>query len=206
MRTTREFADQAEFDAWHESAKAELGLPRVAVNAATGQPDPAAQATTDWTELVTERAVTDEDGTVLELLPVTPHAVTADATHLDDVATLVRADLLTPAELTAMAEAFPAWEAGESVEVDDLRSHDGKLYRCVQAHTTQEGWEPSNVPALWVDAAPAGVIPEWVQPTGAHDAYNAGDRVTFEGSVYESLIDANVWSPTAHPAGWQLIE
>lgn len=47
--------------------------------------------------------------------------------------------------------------------------------------------------------------PEFKQPTGAHDAYSIGDRVTFEGNIYESLIDANVWSPTAHPQGWQLI-
>lgn len=48
--------------------------------------------------------------------------------------------------------------------------------------------------------------PEWVQPLGAHDAYKTGDRVTFEGEVYESLIDGNVWSPAAYPAGWQKIE
>jgi len=59
---------------------------------------------------------------------------------------------------------------------------------------------------LWRVAAPAGVIPEWVQPTGAHDAYNTGDRVTFEGSVYESTINDNVWSPEAYPQGWQLIK
>lgn len=49
-------------------------------------------------------------------------------------------------------------------------------------------------------------VPDFVQPTGEHDAYNAGDRVTFEGAVYESLIDGNVWSPTANPAGWKKIE
>jgi hypothetical protein len=49
-----------------------------------------------------------------------------------------------------------------------------------------------------------GATPDpWVQPTGAHDAYNTGDRVTFEGKVYESLINANTYSPTAYPAGWQ---
>lgn len=47
--------------------------------------------------------------------------------------------------------------------------------------------------------------PEWVQPTGSHDAYNTGDLVTFEGQVYRSLIDGNVWSPTAYPAGWELV-
>lgn len=44
--------------------------------------------------------------------------------------------------------------------------------------------------------------PIWLQPLGAHDAYNTGDRVTFEGKVYESTIDGNVWSPAAYPAGW----
>ena len=46
-------------------------------------------------------------------------------------------------------------------------------------------------------------IPDWVQPTGTHDAYQTGDKVRFEGSIYESLIDVNVWSPTAYPAGWK---
>lgn len=48
-------------------------------------------------------------------------------------------------------------------------------------------------------------VSEWKQPTGAHDAYNTGDRVTFNGQVYESLINGNVWSPADYPAGWQEI-
>lgn len=47
------------------------------------------------------------------------------------------------------------------------------------------------------------MIPDFVQPTGAHDAYKIGDQVMFEGKVWESLIDANVWSPTAYPQGWK---
>lgn len=52
-------------------------------------------------------------------------------------------------------------------------------------------------------------IPVWKQPTGAHDAYQAGDRVhypTADDPVYESLIDGNVWSPEAYPAGWKIVE
>lgn len=75
----------------------------------------------------------------------------------------------------------------------------------MQAHTSQTDWTPDIVPALFTRKTPAGVIPDWVQPTGAHDAYNIGDRVTFNGQVYESLINANVWSPTDYPQGWQLI-
>lgn len=45
-------------------------------------------------------------------------------------------------------------------------------------------------------------VAEWVQPIGAHDAYAKGDRVTFNGKVWESVIDGNVWSPSVYPAGW----
>ena len=47
--------------------------------------------------------------------------------------------------------------------------------------------------------------PEFVQPTGSHDAYKQGDRVTYEGKVYESLIGANVWDPITYPQGWKEI-
>ncbi len=57
--------------------------------------------------------------------------------------------------------------------------------------------EPGDDPE---PAAPT--YPEWKQPLGAHDAYKTGDRVTFEGKVYESTIDGNVWSPAVYPAGW----
>lgn len=54
--------------------------------------------------------------------------------------------------------------------------------------------EPAPEPEEW---------PEWVQPTGAHDAYSTGDKVTFNGKHYTSLIDGNVWSPDTYPAGWE---
>lgn len=46
---------------------------------------------------------------------------------------------------------------------------------------------------------------EFVQPTGAHDAYNLGDRVSYVGKVYESVINGNVWSPDVYPDGWKEI-
>lgn len=99
------------------------------------------------------------------------------------------------------------WIANEPVWVGTRRLYAGKLYEATTEHTTQADWTPDATPALWrevVETPEAGPQP-WVQPSGAQDAYNAGDRVTFEGSVYESLIDANVWSPSAYPAGWTLI-
>ena len=76
------------------------------------------------------------------------------------------------------------------------------LYRVIQAHTSQADWTPDVTPALFVVVS-LDEWPEFVQPTGVHDAYNKGDKVTFNGKHYISLIDANVYSPAAYPAGWQ---
>ena len=48
-------------------------------------------------------------------------------------------------------------------------------------------------------------IPDWVQPTGAHNAYNTGDKVRYNGRIYESTMDGNVWAPDVYPAGWREI-
>lgn len=102
-------------------------------------------------------------------------------------------------------ELFDRWAAGVAYTADQRIGYNRKLYRCVQAHTAQEGWEPPNVPALWTEVAKPGEIPVWKQPTGAQDAYNKGERVWYperDTTVYESLIDANIWSPEAYPQGW----
>lgn len=101
---------------------------------------------------------------------------------------------------------FPAWEAGVSYGVGERRQYDSKLYKCVQAHTFQAGWEPPNVPALWTEIAEPGTIPVWRQPTGAQDAYNRGDKVRYPdeaGAVYVSTVDNNVWEPGVY--GWELV-
>ena len=121
---------------------------------------------------------------------------------------LVRVDDLSPEELDTMIEIYPKWEdlIGQRVEKDDYIRYQGKLYKVIQEHTSQEDWIPSELPALYLSMMPEGVIPEWVQPTGAHDAYNTGDKVIYEGEVYESLINGNTWSPVDYPQGWELVE
>ena len=99
-------------------------------------------------------------------------------------------------------ELFPQWVTGRAYAVDERLQYNGVLYRVVQAHTSQADWTPDITPALFVVVS-LDEWPEFVQPTGAHDAYNKGDKVTFEGKHYISLIDGNVYSPTAYPAGWQ---
>lgn len=105
-------------------------------------------------------------------------------------------------------ELFAVWAANVAYSVDQRIRYGEKLYRCVQAHTSQLGWEPEQTKALWTEVAKPGEIPVWRQPTGAQDAYNKGDKVHYPDAnspVYESTIDNNVWSPDAYPAGWKEI-
>lgn len=105
-------------------------------------------------------------------------------------------------------ELFPAWAADKAYAVDERIRYGEKLYRCVQAHTSQADWTPDATPALWTEVARPGEIPVWRQPTGAQDAYRIGDKVWFPDKgdhVYESLIDYNVYSPADYPAGWNML-
>lgn len=96
------------------------------------------------------------------------------------------------------------WVDNEQVVIGDKRNYGGKTYQCIQLHQTLTDWRPDVTPSLWKEVSET--IPVWVQPTGAHDAYNIGDQVhfpTINDPVYESLINANVWSPTIYPQGWK---
>lgn len=102
-------------------------------------------------------------------------------------------------------ELFPAWAVDTAYTLGERIRYDGQLYKCVQAHTSQTGWEPPNVPALWTAVAEPGEIPVWVQPTGAQDAYMAGDKVHYpdaDGPVYVSTIDYNTYPPDIY--GWEV--
>ena len=99
-------------------------------------------------------------------------------------------------------ELFPMWAIGRAYAVDDRVQYGGILYKCVQAHTSQVDWMPDATPALWV-AVSIEEYPEWVQPTGAHDAYNIGDKVTYKGNHYVCDINGNVYAPDV--TGWTLI-
>ena len=98
-------------------------------------------------------------------------------------------------------ELFPAWVVGKAYAVNDRAQYNGTLYKCIQAHTSQADWMPSATPALWKTVS-VDEYPEWVQPTGAHDAYNIGDKVTYNGQHYVCTSNANVYAPDVY--GWQL--
>lgn len=123
---------------------------------------------------------------------------------------LIYNEALTQDEIDAVKPLYPDYEVGMKVYGVETAEHPitiftyaDKLWKVIQDHTTQADWLPDKTPALYKEIAPPGVIPVWKQPTGAHDAYQKGDKVyfpTINDQVYESLIDANVWSPTVY--GW----
>ena len=112
-----------------------------------------------------------------------------------------------------VATVYDLWEVGKAYAVGEFvtygtnRVGDPQLYKVVQAHTSQADWTPDVVPSLF---AAVGLdeqgYPVWSQPTGAHDAYNKGDIVDYNGTLYQSLTDGNIYPPEAYPAGWEVYE
>jgi vesicle coat complex subunit len=128
-------------------------------------------------------------------------------TTINEVAkATIRIDEIAPEVLEKIKEVYPVWIPGQDYALGEVVRYNEVVYKVVQAHTSQSDWTPDIVPALFTRISPAPeIIPEWVQPTGAHDAYNTGDRVIYEGQVYESQIDGNIWSPTDYPVGWKAV-
>lgn len=96
-------------------------------------------------------------------------------------------------------ELFPMWKPDIAYELGDRISYNEILYKCVQAHTSQSNWTPDVTPALWTRVS-IDEWPEWIQPTGAQDAYMAGDKVTHNDAHWISDVDNNVWEPGVY--GW----
>ena len=106
---------------------------------------------------------------------------------------------LTDEDALQAVELYPAWQAGTAYTVDERIRYNSTLYRCVQAHTSQADWTPDVTPALWTVVS-LEEWPEWVQPTGAQDAYAKGDKVSHNDKHWISDVDANVWEPGIY--GW----
>ena len=141
--------------------------------------------------------VTKQNGEVAELHDAV--AVLLPAIADDDV--LMRVAMVAPAYAVGRD-----YVPGEVIAYGLNGVGDPQLYRVVQGHTSQADWLPPGVPALYkaIGLTHEGV-PIWAQPLGAHDAYAKGDRVMYNDRLYESLMDGNVWSPSAYPAGWKAV-
>lgn len=120
--------------------------------------------------------------------------------------TLAEAGSIDATTAAEHADLFTPWAYPVAYKTGQIRRYtDGKLYKCLQDHTSQEDWTPPAAVSLWVAVAdPAEEWPEWSQPVGAHDAYNRGDKVSHNGQHYTSDVDANVWEPGVY--GWTAAE
>lgn len=120
------------------------------------------------------------------------------------------AQSFTDEQALEVATVYPTYKVGVIYKQNEMFTYgenevgDPQLYRVVQDHISQEDWTPDTTRSLYT---PIGLTDEgypiWSRPTGAHDAYNTGDIVEYEGSLYKSLIDGNVYSPVEYPAGWE---
>lgn len=117
---------------------------------------------------------------------------------------------MTDAQAVEFDELYEEWSdlIGKTVTKGQIIRHDGELYRIAQDHTAQSQWAPSQAgtESLYTHITKGGDgVDVWQQPTGAHDAYNKGDRVHYpdeNGPIYTSTIDGNTWSPDVYPQGW----
>ena len=99
--------------------------------------------------------------------------------------------------------AYPKWEVGKEYEKDFRLRYEDTLYKVLQNHTSQSDWTPDTAVSLYVKVS-IEEFPEWVQPTGSHDAYMKGDKVSHNEKHWISLIDANVYEPSESvPTLWE---
>lgn len=118
---------------------------------------------------------------------------------------------LSDEQAMEVATVYPYYELNKEYKVNEILIYgengvgDPQLYRVVQQHTSQENWRPDITASLY---SPIGIndsgYPIWSRPTGAHDAYNKGDIVDYNGVLYKSLIDGNVYSPDEYSTGWEV--
>lgn len=118
---------------------------------------------------------------------------------------------LTEEQALICVRLYKPWEVGKSYLVGDFLTYgensvgDPQLYKVILDHTSQADWTPDTAVSLY-DALGLDNegYPVWSQPTGAHDAYNMGDIVNYNGTLYKSLMDGNIYSPDDYPAGWEV--
>lgn len=102
---------------------------------------------------------------------------------------------------STVPELFEVWEPDKQYHVGDRRRYGETLYKCLLDHTSQSDWTPDVAVSLWVRTDdPGEEWPEWVQPTGAQDAYQKDAKVSHAGIHWTSDLDGNVWEPGVY--GW----
>lgn len=150
----------------------------------------------DWYEIDHHYRVADKTGPLVEQTKVVEKTASIAFVRMAETGVI---DDATAGEHTDL---FAEWATSVAYKQGDIRSYNGLLYRCVQAHSSQENWEPPNAASLWTKIAdPTEEWPAWSQPIGAHDAYDNGDKVFHGDKHWVSMTNGNVWEPGVY--GWE---
>ena len=160
------------------------------------------------TQVVTMDSYTEEATTITVNYVVTAKPLTKEEQleNQRNLALIFFAETLSDAQALQVPMLFDEFDGnGVAYEVGKRVLYNDILYKVIQAHTSQADWTPVAAPSLFakvINETIDGSIPEFEQPDSTNP-YMKGDRVIFNGKVYESLIDNNVYSPEAYPAGWK---
>lgn len=119
-----------------------------------------------------------------------------DSANVEDFQTQLKAmtDKLADEDIVDFVLLFAEWDSSKTYNTGDRIRYNGVLYKCLQSHTAQEDWTPTDASSLWAQVLTGPSVSEWVQPDSTN-AYMKGDTVIHNGIVYESVIDNNVWEP-----------
>jgi hypothetical protein len=95
------------------------------------------------------------------------------------------------------------WRVGVLYTEGAICTYNGQAYEVIMRHLSQYSWTPEDAPSLFKKVNLTGEIQEWIQPTGSHDAYNLGDKVTHNEATYISTVASNTWEPGVY--GWEVV-
>ena len=112
---------------------------------------------------------------------------------------------MTDEEAITAIVLFPIWQSGKEYNVNDRVKYNNKLYKVLQAHTSQDDWTPDVAVSLFaclLTDEESGTIQEWTQPDSTN-GYATGNIVSYNGKYYKSTADNNVYEPGTTGAPWK---
>lgn len=123
-------------------------------------------------------------------------------TNADEI--LVKEDL-TQEEINALQGLYDEWQIGKTYIVGEYVRYNNTLYKVIQGHTSQADWTPDITASLFTIVQAQGIIEDWGTRNLTTNPFMIGEKVKFNGLIYESIINNNVWTPTDYPQGWKLV-